>query len=509
MVAENSKRIAKNTLMLYIRMLVTMLVSLYTSRVVLTALGVEDFGIYNVVGGIVAMFGFLNATLATGTQRFLTFQLGLNNFLELKKTFSISLIIHIGLAVLIFILAETLGLWFLNNKLNIPAERMYAAQWVYQFSVFAGLVSIIQVPYDASIIAHERMNVFAWVSIIEVTLKLLIVYLLVISEYDKLIVYSILIFVVTSLIMFIYRIYCKKQYLECRFQFTWDKKIFQSMLSFSGWNTFGCLASTGANQGINILLNIFFGPVVNAARAVSYQVSNALNGFVNNFQTAVTPQITKSYAEGNIEGLHKLLFQNAKFAFLLLYFISLPVLFEMETILSWWLKVVPDNTVLFCRIILIHGLLYCFTRPFIMAIHATGEMKILNLTAGLALLMVLPVSYLLLKSGYPSYTPFIVYIGGTLVEFTFELFILKKYIHLSISDLMKKTIIPITSVVIISLLIPALAFIYIEKGLIQFFLVSVSSSFSILISSYYLAIDKETKQTINAYLIKRIHKLSK
>ncbi len=502
---ENNKRIAKNTILLYFRMFITLSVSLYTSRIVLNTLGIEDFGIYNVVGGIVVMFGFLSVTMASGTQRFLTFQMGKNDFEKLKTTFYTSLIIHFCLAIIILILAETIGLWFLNNKMNIPSDRMNAVQWVYQFSVFASLISIIQVPYNASIIAHERMNVIAYVSIFDVSLKLLVVYLLLVSSHDKLIVYSILIFMVNLLINTIYRIYCTNKYAECKFRYVWDKDLFQSMMSFSGWNLFGSLASTAANEGINIILNIFFGPVVNAARAISFQVNNAINGFASNFQTAVTPQITKLYAGNKIADLHKLLYQNAKFAFILMLFITLPVMFELETLLFWWLKTVPLNTLLFCRLVLLQTILHSLSIPFIMAIHATGKMKVINLTAGTALLMVLPVSYVLLKMEFPPYVPFIVYIGGTIAEFSFVLYYLNKWINLSIRSFLKNTIFPISKVIFISVPIPAFIYYQMDKGLIQFLIVSITSSIGILGSTYFLAIDHTTRIYVRNFISNRFH----
>jgi O-antigen/teichoic acid export membrane protein len=500
----HNKRIARNTAMLYIRMLFTMVVSLFTSRVVLNAIGVVDFGIYNVVGGIVVMFAFLNGTLGSGTQRFITFQLGKNDFNELKKVFSTSLLLHLCIALIILILAETVGLWFLNNKLNIPVDRMYAAQWVYQFSVFASIISIVQVPYNASIIAHENMTVYAYVSIVEVSLKLLLVYLLLISNYDKLITYSLLIFAVSVIVMSIYRIYCKKKYDECRFHFVWDKEIFQSMLSFSGWNIFGVLAFTGANQGINILLNIFFGPSVNAARAVSYQISSSVNAFVTNFQTAVSPQIVKLFAENKIDELKNLVFQNAKYAFLLLFFISLPILYELDTILYLWLKIVPKNTVLFCRIILLQSLLYSMNTPFIMAIHAVGKTKYINLTGGTALLLVLPISYFLLKMGFPAYVPFIIYILGTIGEFYFDLHFLKKFINLSFKDFFIKTIIPILKVVLISIALTSIVYFLMDKSFIRFLLVFITSSATILFSTYFLAVDKITRIKVKHFVVDKI-----
>ncbi|WP_459490673.1 MATE family efflux transporter [Aquirufa sp. ROCK-SH2] len=482
-----------------------MAVSLFTSRIVLNTLGIIDFGIYNVVGGVVIMFAFFNGTLASGTQRFITFHLGKNEFKELKNVFSLSIIIHIGIALTILILAETVGLWFLNNKLNIPIDRKDAVQWVYQFSVFASIISILQVPYNSCIIAHEDFKIYAYISILDVCLKLLLVYFLLLSKYDKLITYSLLIFTVSSIVLLIYWKYCKKKYLECSFNFVWDKELLKSMIGFSGWNIFGFMAFTGANQGINILLNVFFGPSVNAARAISYQISSSANSFVNNFQSAVSPQIVKLFAENKIEELKNLVFQNAKFAFTLLFFICLPIFFELETILYLWLKIVPEKTVLFCRIILFQSLLYCINRPFILAIHAVGKTKYINLTGGAILLMVFPISYLLLKAGLPSYVPFIVYIFGTFGEFYFDLYFLNKYINLSKNEFIGKTIIPILKVLLVSIALTASVFYAIEKSFIRFFFVCFTSSSSILLSTYFFAIDQFTRKKVEFFVIKKIN----
>jgi O-antigen/teichoic acid export membrane protein len=459
-------------------------------------LGVEDFGIYNVVGGVVAMFGFLRTTLASGTQRFLTFELGKNDFIKLKKTFSAALNIHIILAVIVFILAETAGLWFLNYKMNIPADREYAALWTYQFSILASMLSIIQVPYNAGIIAHERMNVYAYVSIIEVTLKLGIVYLLLISDHDKLITYAILIFAVNLIIMTVYRQYCKKQYSECRFGLVSDKNLYKSMLVFSGWNIFGCGAVMGATQGVNILLNMFFGPVVNAARGISVQVSNAINTFVTNFQTAVNPQIVKYYAAGKIDELHNLLFQNAKFSFCLMWLMVLPVFLKTEAILGIWLGTVPEYTALFCRLMLLQSLISCMQRPFIMAIHATGKMKLINLTAGIVLLSVLPISYFLLRMGVPAYIPFIVYVGSSLIEFFWELFFLRKWIALPALQLFKKVFAPLSFIIVCSLPIPVFFTFFLKDNLISLLLVSIISVLSVSVLVYYIALNKGTRAKI-------------
>ena len=309
--SANNKRIAKNTLLLYIRMLFLMAVSLYTSRVVLQALGVEDFGIYNVVGGVVAMFGFLNAAMSSSTQRYLTFELGRGDMSRLRTVFCTSVNIHALISLVIVLLAETIGLWFFYQKMIIPEERLNAAMWVYQFSVLSSVVMVMNVPYNASIVAHERMSAFAYISILEVLLKLLIVFLLQVVCWDRLAFYAFLVFLVQLGIRFIYGIYCRKHFKETAFRWLWDKVMFREMLSFAGWNLWGNCAGVAFTQGINLLLNMFFGPVVNAARGIAVQVQSAVQQFSLNFQTAVNPQITKSYAVQDYGYMHSLIFRSS------------------------------------------------------------------------------------------------------------------------------------------------------------------------------------------------------
>jgi len=505
MPSEENKRIAKNTLFLYFRMLFTMAVSLYTSRIVLATLGIDDFGVYTVVGGVVAMLGFLNSSLSGGTQRFLTFELGKNDFVKLKNTFSAALNIHILLAIVIFILAETIGLWFLIHEINVPLGRENAAMWVYQFSILTMCISIIQVPFNASIIAHERMNVYAYVSILEVLLKLLVVYLLLISNYDKLALYAVLIFMIILITTCILWLYCKSQYLECRFGYVRDKSLYRSMLIFSGWDILGNGAVIGATQGANIILNIFFGTMVNAARGVAVQVSTAIAAFVNNFQTAVNPQIVKLYAVGKINELYNLLFQNAKFSFSLMWLLLLPVFLELETILKIWLVEVPEYTALFCRLILLQSLISCVQRPFVKAIHATGRMKVFNLTAGIVLLSVLPISYFFLKAGGLPYVPFIVHVSATLLEFICELYLLKRWINLPINALIKNVFIPQLLIIACTLPVSLLFSFY-----FPFLLTIIFSVLSVCISVYFIALNKETRikviNKIKSIILKKIAK---
>ena len=501
---QNYKRIAKNTMFLYFRMIIIMAVSFYTIRVVLDTLGVTDFGLYNLVASFVAIMVFLNGTLTSGTQRFLTFEIGKNDLIKLKQTFSTALLIHIALAFLILVLGETIGLWFLYEKMNIPLDRFDAAFWAYQFAIFSTMITVMQVPYNALIIAHEKMQIFAYISIIEAVLKLLIVYLLLVSSYDKLITYAILMFLVSVFIAFIYRRYTISNYQESHFEFSFDRDILKSMIHFSGWNIFGTLGSLLSSQGINIILNIFFGPVAVAARAISMQVSGGLSQFVNGFQQAVTPQITKLYASNQIEELNKLLYQNSKYAFLLLWFLALPVLMQLEYILNLWLVEVPDNTILFCQIIIIHALIMSLNRPYVMAIHATGNMKQTNVTAGVILLLVIPISYILLDNGFSIITPLIIYMIATILCFMIELYYLKKWINVSVISLFRNTLLPVSMITIISIIPVYLMMDLYENSFIKFLLITFFSMSIVFVLSYTIALNKEEKIKIKTMIKNKI-----
>lgn len=397
---SNNKHIAKNTLMLYIRMLLSMAVSLYTSRVVLNTLGVEDYGIYNVVGGVVAMFGFLNATMSGATSRFLTFELGKGNYQRLKDTFSSALLIHIAIAIVILVVAETIGLWFLNTKLVIPETRMTAAHWVYQFSIISSMVTITQVPYNASILSHERMDVYAYVEILNVSLKLLIVYLLLIGHTDKLILYSVLTLAVSVIIALVYRIYCLRHFDECHFRLVWDRNILRPMLSFSGWDLYGNMCVTARAQGTNFLLNIFFGPKLNASAGIATTVQGILLGFAYNVVTAFRPQIIKAYAKGEIDTIQSLLHTSLKFSLALLFIMLIPLYWELDYILGLWLGIVPEYTVDFLHIILTYLPLNLINNLTNIPIHATGNIKTLSFISGTIFLLTLLPTYIFFKLGF-------------------------------------------------------------------------------------------------------------
>lgn len=453
--SENNKRIAKNTLLLYFRMLFLMVVSLYTSRVILNALGVVDFGINNVVGGVIAMLGFLTGSLGAASSRYITYDLGKGDMNVMKKTFGNILSIHFILAGFVLVVGETLGLWFVTTQLQIPEGRETAAFWVYQFSVSSSMVGIISVPYNAAIIAHEKMSAFAYISIVDAVLKLLVAFLIVISPYDKLIVYALLIFLIMFFDRIIYGIYCSKHFEETKVHFSYDKKMFKEIFAFAGWTMNGNLAIIGYTQGVNILLNIFFGPVVNAARGVAVQVQGVCQQFCSNFQMALNPQLTKCYAQGELDYMHKLLCKSSKFSFFILLFIVLPLMFESPFVLKLWLGNVPEHTASFLRLILMSSLLYSLSNPIIVSVHATGKLKRFQIVEGTMLLSIVPIAYFLLKCFHiiPEYV-FLVHIVVELCTQIVRLKIVLPMINMQVQDYLKKVIRPIVIVLILAPLLP-------------------------------------------------------
>lgn len=482
-----------------------MLVSLYTSRVVLNTLGIEDFGIYNVVGGIVAMFGFLNAAMASATQRFLSFELGRKDYKRLREVFSMSLNIHFIIAGIILILAETAGLWFLNEKMLIPPGRIEAANWVYQFSILAFMVTIISVPYNASIIAHEKMNVFAYISILEVSLKLLIVFMLQWFAFDKLKLYAVLTFSAALIIRTIYGIYCKKKLNSCSYIFVKDKTLFQTLFSYAGWNLWGNLASVTMGQGINILLNIFFGPAINAARGIAYQVSSAVNQFVSNFQLAANPQIIKSYASGDNGYMHRLIFYSSKFSFFLLLTLALPILFETQYILALWLKIVPDHTVLFTRLVICIVLVDCISGPLMTAAQASGKIKVYQSVVGGLLLLILPISYLFLNLGFPPETTMLVNLVVSIIALFIRLIIIRSLVNLPIKQFILHVLLPIAIVATTSLFLPYVGYILMDQSFFRFLSVILLCFSSSFFCTWKLGLSKSERQNILSKLKTTLH----
>lgn len=489
-IAANNKRIAKNTLMLYIRMLFMMGVSLFTSRVILETLGVEDFGIYSVVGGIITMFAFINGGMVSATQRFITFEIGKGNMEKLKSVFSTSLQIHALISFIIVVLGETVGLWFLYEKMVIPEGRMDAAMWVYQCSIIACVVNIMSIPYNADIVAHEKMSAFAYISIIEVSLKLAIVYLLLVSPWDKLIVYAILLLLVQLSIRFVYSHYCHKHFDETKYFHSVDKPLFKEMISFAGWSFWGNLAAVLYTQGLNMMLNMFFGPIVNAARGIAVQVQSAVLQFTTNFQMALNPQITKNYAIGDLEQMYSLMFRSARFSFFLLFFLTLPILLETNFVLTIWLKNVPENTVLFTQIMIAISLIYTTTSPCVIANQATGKVKVYQAVVGGILLLVVPVSYVVLKLGAPAYSVFVVHFFVECIAQLARMIMLRKMINLPLSAYYRFIYLPIAVVVTIAVMLPLYVHTLFMEGWMRFIIVGFTCVISVGTTVFILGLTK-------------------
>lgn len=500
----NNKRIAINSLLLYFRMLVMMLISLYTSRVILETLGVEDFGIYNVVGGVITILGFITGSLGGASSRFLTYDMGIGEPSRLRKTFGNILFIHLLLAGLVIVVGETIGLWFMNTQLKIPETRMDAAFWVYQFSILSSALAVISIPYNACIIAHEKMSAFAWISIIDAVLKLVIVYLLLVVPYDKLIVYSILLFGIQLIDRIVYGIYCNRHFEETRCRPQIDREQFKEIFAFAGWTMNGCLAVIGYTQGLNILLNIFFGPIVNAARAIAVQVQNLANQFCQNFQMALNPQLTKSYASGDYYRMANLLKVSSKFSFFLILLICLPIMIEAETILKTWLKDVPEHTVQFVRLILCITTTTALSNPIVTSVHATGKIKKFQIYEGVTLLTIVPISYILLK--FFNIAPEGVFVVHLLVE------IVTQYIRISIvlpmlsiplKDYFYEVLLPITKVGIIAPILPIILHLKYSNSIWISIIICITSVICSVLTIYQLGCNKKERVIIS----ERVHKL--
>lgn len=504
---SDNKRIAKNTLMMYIRMFFTMAVSIYTSRVILLTLGVTDFGIYGVVGGVVTMFTFLNGAMSSATQRYITFDIGQGNAEHLKTVFRTALQIHILIALAVLVIAETVGLWFVLNKLIIPAERMTAAFWVYQFSIIACMVNIISLPYNAEIIAHEKMSAFAYISIMDVTLKLLIVYALTIIPYDKLIIYGLLFLCVQLLDRFIYSVYCKRHFSEINFSLKSDKPLLKEMSSFAGWSLWGNLAYILFTQGLNILLNMFFGPVVNAARQVAVQVQGVIQGFVSNVQVAINPQITKSYATGDLHRMHSLMFASSKFCFYLLFMIVLPLSIEANIVLTTWLKIVPEHTIWFLRLIMFVMLTETLANPYIIANQATGKVKKYQAVCGGMLLCIVPVAYIVLKLGGNPESVFVVHGCIAILTQIARIYMMRDLIDVNFTKYIQKVAAPVFLVGLVSPILPLTIYLNTRVNFLSFLMVCLVSVASTSAAIWFLGTNSHEKEMIRQAKVKIASKL--
>ncbi|GHT18147.1 hypothetical protein FACS189429_4020 [Bacteroidia bacterium] len=496
-IISNNKRIAKNTVYLYIRMLLNMAITFYTSRVVLNTLGVEDFGIYGVVGGIIAMFGFLNSSMSGATSRFLTFEIGRQDFEKLKKTFSAALTIHFIIAVIILVLGETAGLWWLENKLVIAPERMNAARWVFHLSVLASVIGITQVPYNATIIAHERMSVYAFIEILNSLLKLAIVYLLVIGNFDKLILYAVLTLCVSVLITVIYRTYCVRHFTESKYKFEWNKEIVMPMLNFSGWNLYQTASFTLKTQGVNMILNMFYGVALNAAYGIAGQVQSAVNGVSSNFLVAVNPQIIKYYANREFSKMQSLVTNASKFTFLLLFMMSLPLALETNFLMQLWLKNVPDYAVIFSQLFIIYTFISLSTNPATTIILATGRVKIWNLIAGTLFLLIIPITYFLLKAGYSPVVPMVANVVMITLCGILKFFVVKHLVpEFSIKEYFLKFVVIAGIIAVLSSILPVWIHYTFQEGFVRLFLVCGSFIVVLGLASYYIALNRRMRKRV-------------
>lgn len=506
--SENTKRIAKNTLMLYGRMLIGMLVSLYTSRVVLQALGVEDYGIYNVVGGVVAMFSMISSSLSSSVSRFLTFELGRGNLDALKRVFSTSLTIQVALAVVIILLSETIGVWFLNTHMTIPANRLYAANWVFHASVFTFIINLLSVPFSASIVSHEKMSAFAYIGILDIFLRLLIVLFIAYSgfAFDCLIVYALLLVCVVCIMQSIYWTYCKRHFEECRFKLNFDKTYWKSMSSFAGWNFIGCTAGLLKDQGVNILLNIFIGPIINAARGIASSVNNVLSSFASNFMTALNPQITKSYASGNYEYMFSLVERGSRFSYYILLLLALPVMFETDLVLTLWLKTYPEHAVNFVRIVLAVTMCDILSNTLINLQLATGKIRNYQIVVGGMLLMNFPLSYICLKNGMPPESTLIVALFVAVCCLILRLVFLRKMAGLPMRRYLINVCLNVIIVTFLAAIIPFLVYLNMSDGIARFFVICIVTTICSALSIYFIGCTAGERQFISNKVGTIIHK---
>lgn len=509
-IESNNKTIAKNTMMLYMRMLLMTIVGLYTSRVILSELGASDFGIFNVVGGFVSMLAYLNTVFIDASQRFISVSLGKNDVSTVKRTFATALSIHFIIAAIVLIAAETVGLWFVNAKLNIEPARMYAANWVYQCTILSLLFTIVNIPYRSMIVAKEHMHIYAYASVVEAIMKLVIVFMLQLVAYDKLIIYSVLYLCVSIVLPAWYMIYSRRKFEECTFSLLRDKGIFKEMMSYSIWVVVGNLGFTFKDQFSNILINVFCGTIVNAARGIAGQVNGLVTSFANNFLMALSPQITKQYSAGNTERSFSLVCDGAKYAFYLMAIMTIPIIVNIDFLLGIWLKEVPDYTSSFVVITLIASIFYASSKTLTIAIQAGGDIKYFQIGISIIMLLELPIAYILLKIGLEPYYAMMPAIFTNILGILFRLYIAKKTIafnHIKryVLEIFFKCV-PLIAIGIISS--------YCVGGIISNEIVRflVTSVFSVGITStliYFFGLGKTEKEMVTSYVKSAINRMKK
>lgn len=501
----SNKRIAKNTIFLYIRMFFVLIVSLFTTRIILKGLGVVDYGIYNVVAGFVSMFAFLNTSMSNGIQRFYNFQMGSNDAGGIAKVYNSALEIQALIALVLLILLETFGLWYINNQMIIPEDRMNAAHWIFQFSVLSLVIIVMQVPYSAAIMAHEKMQFYSYVSIVEVVAKLTIAYFLLVIKHDKLVIYGLMTLIVTFIIFIVNFAYARIKFSNLKFKLFWDKSYLKPMLSFSGWNIFGTFAYLLKGQGLNLLLNAFFGPVVNAARGISNMVMNAIQGFQSNIVIAFRPQIVQSYAARDVERVTHLFYSLSKISFIMLALLSVPVMIELKYLLNLWLgETVPEHTYSFTVLTLINMVIGSLNTPVSQVVHATGKMKNYQLATSLVISSILPISWIVLKLGCNPNSVFVVSLIMTIINQYVCMILLKRIFQYEIIDYCKKVIVPCMTFSIIVVCVSYIPIVLMQTSLLRLFLVASLSVTTSCTVAYRLLFTKQERYIVKSFVKKII-----
>lgn len=507
MPSVDNKRIAKNTLYLYVRMILTIVVNLYAVRVIWRTLGIEDYGVYNVVGGIVLMFAFINNAMVASSQRFISFELGTGDKERLGKVFGMSLAVHFMLALLVLVIAETAGLWLLNARLNIPSGRMVAANWVYQCAVAAFIVNIVSVPYNACIVAHEHMKAFGYFGILETVLKLAVVFLLVLIPFDKLIVYAVLVLAVSGLMRLIYGCYCRRNFGECHCRSVSDRRMMRDMFSFAGWSFIGNLGFSARDQGLNIVVNLFFNVAVNAAKGIATQVDGVIRGFAGNFQMALGPQIVKRFAAGETDSMMDLVFTGCKYSALLLMFVVIPLYFASETVLGLWLGDVAPYTAGFMRLALLISLVDSMVNPIVTALHATGRIKWFQIIISIIMVANIPMAWIWLKFDADPYIVLYVSVITSAIALVTRLILLHHEISFPYRGFLVKVICRAVPVLLLSGACAWRLYPYFDRsmaGLVYFSIVSVAITGTM---AFMIGLETSERRALIATVIDRVKRI--
>lgn len=499
--SSNSKRIAKNSIILYIRMTILMVVNLYTVRVVVNVLGLEDYGIYNVVAGVVTMLNCVSIVLSTATQRFYSYAQGENQIKKQKDVFAASLVIFAVVSLLVIILGETVGLWFTNAKLVIPADRLISANWIYQFALFTFITTLLQIPYSAAVIAHEDMGIYSVITTLEYLLKLGFALLIPYIPIDRLINYGATLFVAQFLLFVYYVYYGRRHYKECHYEKCEDKSLYKQILGFSGWTLFGQVASVGMNQGNTILVNLFFGPIINAARAISLQINSALNAFCNSFIMAIRPPMIRSYAEGNTQYLNQIFNLSNKFIYYSLFMLCMPLILEMDVVLKFWLDVDDATTILFSQLIVIYAVILNLNNPISIIVQATGKVRNYNVYVEIFTLLCPIITYIAFKMGAPAYSTFIIMIVCVCLSHVLRLIILQRlYRPFRIIEYMADFVFKALLISIICILICLYCRSFIDSGFIRLVIVTGISIVVTLLFALTLGLNVEERRMIRSFL---------